>query len=324
MTTYKNKMEVERIDLESLVSSQIPEYRKYPPERKYRLKCPHCGNDKSPALSVLRNMRVGICFRCEILFINDDTAGTLDSESISQALEGFTRKTHQGLQVLNGSIFDLYEPVHDNEFLNHRNPYVKDWNYYGIRQAPNEVITPYYLFGNLVYYQIRGYNPRRFNNPRGIEAPIYIPSDVHTSPGLWYPDAPTVIGEGPFSMIAYDCVRRYTGKRFNIAGLGGKVLTDYRENLFRLLGLEHVTLNLDETRLSQELKQDMKERRLGRRINIVPSDGDDPEEVLVKVGLKKFSDFVLPYIFDDDTWRDSKRVIYDSEQVLSSEKLQLS
>ena len=301
-------MEMQRVDLERLVAEQIPDYKKYSGDKKYRIKCPHCAEGKSPALSVLHNLKVGICFRCEILFVNDDTQGRLKSEDIREILD-LSRKEdrdHKGLKLLNSSIFDLFEPVKNNDFLNHRNPYVPDWNYYGIKQAPNEVITPYYLFGNLVYYQIRHYNPRGFHNPVGVEAPIYIPSNVNKEPGLWYPDAPTVIGEGPFSMIAYDCVRRYTKKRFNIAGLGGKVLTDYRENLLRMLGVGNVTLNLDETKLSQELKRDMRERRLGDRINIVPSTGDDPEEVLMKIGLKKFSDLVLPYIFDDNIWRTSK------------------
>ena len=104
-------------------------------------------------------------------------------------------------------------------------------------------------------------------------------------------------------MIAYDCVRRYTKRKFNIAGLGGKVMTDYREQLLRMLGIGRVTINLDETKLSKELKRDMVDRHLGTYINIVPSTGDDPEECLIKMGLKKFSDFVLPYIFDENIWR---------------------
>lgn len=305
MYSQKYKMDIEKVDLERLVSEQIPDYRRYPKDKKYRIKCPHCGHDKSPALSVLHNLKVGICFRCEILFVNDDSQGKLDVEDIRESLDLFSKedKSHSGLRLLNSSIFDLFEPVKDNEFLNRRNPYIPDWNYYGIKQGPNQVITPYYLFGNLVYYQIRRYNPRGFHNPVGVEAPIYIPSNVKVAPGLWYPDAPTVIGEGPFSMIAYDCVRRYTKTKFNIAGLGGKVMTDYRENLLRMLGIGNVTLNLDETKLSQELKRDMIERRLGDRINIVPSNGDDPEEVLMKIGLKKFSDLVIPYIFDDKIWK---------------------
>lgn len=317
MYNQKYRMEMERVDLEQLVSEQIPDYKKYPASRKYRIRCPHCESGKSPAMSVLHNLKVGICFRCEILYVNDDTQGQLKTEDIADSLDSFAvDSNHQGLKLLNPSIFDLFEPVEDNFFLNNRNPYVPNWNYYGIRQGHNEVITPYYIFGNLVYYQIRKYNPRGFHNPVGIEAPIYIPSNVKVAPGLWYPDAPTVIGEGPFSMIAYDCVRRYTKKRFNVAGLGGKVLTDYREQLLRMLGVGNITINLDETRLSQELKRDMISRGLGNRINIVPSDGNDPEEVLVKIGLKKFSDMVIPYIFDDSSWTEPKFYAPDMDSPL--------
>ena len=145
MYNNKYRMEIEQIDLEQLVSEQIPDYKKYPANKKYRLKCPHCGEDKSPALSVLHNLRVGICFRCEILFVNDDTKGQLKSEDIRERLDSFYSedRKHQGLRILNSSIFDLFDPIKDNEFLNHRNPYIPDWNYYGIKQAPNEVITPY-------------------------------------------------------------------------------------------------------------------------------------------------------------------------------------
>ena len=324
MYSEKYRMEIERVDLEQLVSDQIPDYASYPKDKKFRIKCPHCRQEKSPAMSVLRNLRVGICFRCEILFVNDDTEGELKSEDIESSLYGIRNvEKHQGLQAIDDSVFDLFEPAKDNEFLNHRNPYIPDWNYYGIKQAPNKVITPYFLFGNLVYYQIRRYNPRGFQNPTGIEAPIYIPSNVRKAPGRWYPDAPTVIGEGPFSMIAYDCVRRYSGKKFNIAGLGGKVMTDYRENLLKMLGLGDVTLNLDETKLSQELRLDMIHRRLGRRINIVPSTGLDPEEELNRMGLQRFTDFVLPYIFENSIWKENVLTTPDANATMVDTKLKL-
>lgn len=100
-------------------------------------------------------------------------------------------------------------------------------------------------------------------------------------------------------------------------------MTDYRENLFKMLGLGDVTLNLDETKLSQELRLDMIHRRLGRRINIVPSTGLDPEEELNRMGLQRFTDFVLPYIFQDNIWKENVLTTPDANTTLVDTKLKL-
>lgn len=320
-------MKVEKLDLESLVSEQIPNYKEFPKDRKYRVKCPHCPEGKSPAMSVLRDFHAGICFRCEKLFVNDDTFSELQpstSSMVSVFEELLSNANKDTLKFVNSTILSLYEETKGNDFLKTRNPFVEDWSYYGIREGDHEVITPYYMFGELVYYQIRRYDPRGFYNPKNVNAPLYIPSNVKESPGLWYPDVPTVLVEGPFDAIAYDCVRRYSKRKFNIAALGGKVITAFRTRLLKDLGVSRLTVNLDESELSQELKESMAYEFGRRNINIVPSYGPDPEEVLRKVGLQAFSDWVIQYIFYDQTFRDKQYYSYSMNNDLTSESFSIN
>lgn len=295
-------LKIVRYDLEKLVAEQIPDYRSRKDGRKFRVHCPYCEEGKTPALSILPDFKAGICFRCNILFIGDDTQGELrmDEDFLSCIDSLRPAKLKDVLCNVSSTILSLYDQIKDNKFLETRNPFVPDWNYYGIRQGDHEVVTPYYLFGELVYYQIRHYEPRGFKNPTGINAPLYIPSNTGKSPGLWYQDVPTVIVEGPFDAIAYDVARRFLKKRFNIAALGGKVVTQYRVNLLRELGVTKLVLNLDEYELSRNLKDQLAEFGFRRSdINIVPSSGPDPEEVLRSMGLEKFSHFVEKYIYQD-------------------------
>ena len=304
----KSKLEIVKYDLEGLVAEQIPNYKSFSQDKKFRVKCPFCEEGKTPALSILRNLKVGICFRCEKLFVNDSNLETFDTKSdfISDLISLHSDK--ESLCAINNSIFDLFSDIDHNEFLEKRNPFVKDWNYYGIKQGENEVITPYYLFGELVYFQIRKYNPRGFYNPKNVSAPLFIPSGVKAK-GRWYQDCPTVLVEGPFDAIAIDTVRQYSNKKFNIAALGGKVMTELRSSLLKQLGVTNIVIFLDESVLSEDLSKDMRENYGFRNVSVIPSSGPDPEEVEREMGLEKFSDFVLSYVFKDNTFKDNKYFI---------------
>lgn len=283
------KTEIERIDLEALVASQIPFYKDYPKDRKFRVRCPDCPSEKSPAMSVLRDFRVGICFRCEKFFVNDTLETKLQTkEDFVEVIDEFSKSSHpQFLTAVNSMTLNLFDPIKDNEFLNNRNPFVEDWNYYGIRQSEGRVLTPYYMFGQLVYWQMRIYEPeRRFLNIQK-EAPLYIPSDVNKSPGKWLDGAKTILCEGPFDAIAIDCVRRKYKERFNIVALGGKVLTEYRIQLLKSLGCNDFVVFLDETKLSESISWGLR-YNFGGTVQIVPSDGRDPEEWLRELGEQKF------------------------------------
>ena len=295
-----------RLDLEKLVADQVPDYKNYPKDRKFRIKCPYCEHDKTPALSVLRNFKVGLCYRCEKIFVNDNTNSKLTVDSLYESFKDITPTglDKNSLRIMNESIFSLYSKIDHNEFLEKRNPFVHDWNYYGIRQGDDEVITPYYMFGEMVYFQIRRYNPRGFYNPKEVNAPLYIPSDARSTPGLWYQDCPTVLVEGPFDAIAYDCVRRSSKRKFNIAALGGKVMTPFRLELLKQLGVSRILVNLDESKLSYDLKESIGTEFGRRNVTVIPSNGDDPEEVLRAEGLEKFSEYVLSYIFETNMFRD--------------------
>lgn len=312
MKDFRSKMEVERVDLEAIVASQYPEYKKVlGKNHKFRCKCPHCAEGKSPALSILGNLKVGICFRCEILFVNDETRAKLTTNDILESLELFKDDKNSQLTELSKEIFDLFDKVENNEFLNKRNPYVKDWNIYGIKQGDKEVITPYYIFGKLVYYQIRRYDPRGFHNPKNIEAPLFLPR------GEWRSDEPTIIVEGPFDAIAMDCVRTYSGRYFNIAALGGKVMTAYRLNLLKLLGTQLILVCLDETELSQKLKDSIYSEF--ERIKVLRADGRDPEEMLRDFGIQQYSEYVIRNLDElvESRWNDRFRLSKTNEKLLS-------
>ena len=144
------------------------------------------------------------------------------------------------------------------------------------------------MFGELVFFQIRRYNPRGFYNPKDIDAPLFIPRE------RWYQDVPTIVCEGPFDAIALDCVRQNLKMTFNICALGGKVITSYRLTLLKLLGVSSMLVCLDETELSVAFKESVK----GEFYPVVPikADGRDPEEMLVQFGIDKYSEYIKNYL----------------------------
>lgn len=316
-----SRLPIKYLGLEQLVKSQIKNWDSYPKDAKYRVKCPNCDVNKTPALSILRDFHAGICFRCEVLYINDVLLSKLDTVGKRNCLEDLKEFVgdKDKLIEINKTILDLYESPENNEFLKTRNPFVKDWSYYGIRQGTKEVITPYFMFDDLVYYQIRQYDPRGFFNPKQVSAPLYIPSDVNTEPGKWYQDCPTIICEGPFDAIALDCSRQYLKKRFNIVALGGKVMTDYREQLLKTLGVSKLFIFLDEFELSNKLGADMK-YNFGNDITIIPSNGPDPEEVLRGMGLENFSNWISSIIFKPTDFFKPKKRFIDNNKSSIEEK----
>lgn len=165
MSVMKQNLKIKIVNLKKLVMDQVEDWDSYPENKKYRVKCPFCDEDKTPALSILHHMRVGICFRCEMMLISDLSNNNIDT-GLDLVLSA--AKVNKGLLSLNEEILSVYDTAVgiENEYLHRRNPYVEDWGVYNIRQGPDFVLTPYYLFSNFVYYQRRSITTKRFTNPK--------------------------------------------------------------------------------------------------------------------------------------------------------------
>lgn len=243
-----------------------------------RCKCPFCPDYKSPALSIHKSLNFAVCFRCGTLFINkglpkeevQETILNLTQEDVS--ISGITKTPSQLLIGL----YDELSPE-GNEYLRARNPFVKDWTKYKLRQAENEIFIPYYYLGKFIFYQIRYLSgDRRYNMP-SLPSPIYIPSE-------WDICKDTIICEGPFDAIALDCS---VGDRFNIVGVVGKELTKYKRQLLGNLSTRRYFIMLDDYPLSTKIAKGV------RNSKIIPTSGPDPEEMLCSMGLDKFRRYIL-------------------------------
>lgn len=249
-----------------------------------RCKCPYCPPYKSPALSIHKSLNFAVCFRCGTLFINKgihkdeliDSLVNIKTDSINLSN---IKDTPSDL------LFDLYDkvPPEGDDYLTGRNSYVKDWTKYRLGHSDNEIFIPYFYLNNFIFYQIRYKSgDRRYNMPR-LPSPIYIPSE-------WDIGKSTIICEGPFDAIALDCS---VGDKFNIVALVGKEITTYKKRLLDNLSTNKYYIMLDESVLSSKIKGKLENS------SIIPTYGDDPEELLNSMGIDEFRNYIDTYTNDE-------------------------
>lgn len=270
-------MDKEYIDLDSLLEFNHYTRKDFGDKKFLRGKCPECPPEKLGALSIHRSMRWARCFRCDKIFI----AKGLHIDEIKNELaeEQETTVSASGIvKLANPMIQKLYKPVPKEgiEYLRNRNPLVDDWTRYKLGYDETSIFIPYYYMGELIFYQIRYMKgARRYNMP-SIPSPIYIARE-------WDYTKPTIISEGPFDVIAND---NAVGDEFNIVGLVGKSLSQYKLQLLENLSTPQYYIMLDETELSEKIQSKL----YGSRI--IPTFGPDPEELEVQMGLEEYRKYI--------------------------------
>ena len=252
---------------------------------KQMIQCPYCS---TPELTIgySDNRRrkletdgyVGYCYRCNRAFINPKGLDHPESTEMTEMNMSFNIRNF-GFDKLDNDLFDSSSELSDEglSYLQKRNPiFSKEFcNLMNIRSVPNGVCIPFYLSGEFVFYVIRfinATNGRRYHMPTGVK-PLYIPKLINQSK--------FIIVEGVFD--AFACMLLYPDYT-PCAVLGSKITERQLRYLSDRFSPESILVYLDDTEKSDKTKKYISNNWIGSYdIDIVESDGTDPEEYLNKL-----------------------------------------
>lgn len=253
----------------------------------YRCQCPYCleaykwdssyeGVPYTKAkLYVLENMQEGHCFRCDRVFI-DNSEQTDVRTSAAQYKE---HKTPKKVVKLDGAkwnldLFELFSEYTEEGYQylirKRHKTMAKLYKTLKIRFFKENPVIPFFYKGELIYFQIKYVDKKKhgmpYFSPPISDKPAYI-----IEHGL---NKKFVICEGVFDAIA--CLLLYPD-RTPFAVLGSSI-TDYEINMLRSYVPEDIMIFMDETSISQKIKDKIKDVITYCPISIKYSNGEDPEE----------------------------------------------
>lgn len=252
--------------------------------RQEYISCPLCSRpEQTVGYSENRRRKlhtdgyVGYCYRCGRAFLNPR-----ESEGEYIEIDDVMLSTQIKSYEFNESpteVFDSFNPLNDYglKYLQGRNPiFSREFcKAMGIKSLMNGVAIPFYLDGKFVFYVIRFINVhgnRRYHMPSGIK-PLYIPTLVSKSK--------FIIVEGCFDAFAVMLLYpEYTP----CAILGSKITVNQLKYLSDRFNPDEILVYLDDSGKSTKTMNFIKSMWKGSYdINIVPSDGQDPEECLKSI-----------------------------------------
>lgn len=259
---------------------------------EYAIKCPFCSKEgyEKEKLYIKDDMTVGHCFKCHRAFMNvtEDIEFTIKTPTIGKS-------NHHDLVKLSNDTWTL--DMYDKEFTENDKigeKYLASRHKYlpmlskllKFKFSNHNVVMPFFFHGELIYYQIRftNKNPIRYFFPPITDKPIYA-IECNDCKDL-------VICEGIFDAIGI--LLMYPDKT-PIAVLGSTV-SDYQIEMIRTYHPRSIKVYMDETKLSIGIIKKLKSVIDYAEYSIVKSNGEDPEEKLIKlINQGKF------YINDDQS-----------------------
>lgn len=228
-------------------------------------------------LGVDKYKTIAHCYRCDsvILGYKDETKVKIpefhfkcllqqDAISVTTLMDAAERYSEsKDLTDKERALLKMRNPHLDPDLLGMK---VAKWN------RPN-ILTPFYLNGNLIYYQIRfldSEHPKYFS-PSIKNKPIFIPTSEYKKD--------IIICEGVYDAIALlTLYPEYTP----VAILGSHI-TDYQCNLIRkFITPDSISIFMDDTNISEDIYKRLLDTPLASyaEISVWESDGLDPEEIL--------------------------------------------
>ena len=252
---------------------------------EYIIHCPFCkaeGHTKHK-LYIKSDLTVGHCFVCHRAFINVDDEVRIDYK-IPNFFPSFMSRNNIPNELVRltdptWSLDKFYNDFVDYdqkgyEYLVKRNPYLKDlYKILGFKFWDGNIVMPFFdPNGEVFYYQIRftGNSKIKYFFPPISYKPIYVIPHGNNKK--------LIISEGVYDAIANLVMAPdYTP----IAVLGSSV-SDYQLNLIRNFVPSRIIVFMDETKLSIGIANRLKTVIDYCPIDIIKSDGEDPEERLVR------------------------------------------
>ena len=159
-------------------------------------------------------------------------------------------------------------------YFRHRgnNRLIREYRNFDLRFSDDGIYIPYYFDGEIKYYIKRLYKPigdMKYFLPPIKSKPFYLidrGSDVY------------VICEGPFDAMSIAMVY----PDVNVLAISGSTMTTAQINSLDDRLPDKIIVWLDNTELSTNLRDKLKKKIIYADYNIVKSNGDDPEEMLIQ------------------------------------------
>lgn len=251
------------------------------------IECPMCsrpeqtiGYSDKRRRKLNTNGYVGYCYRCGRAFINPNNVDK-DIITLPQIKFDINVKNYE-VEDLDSNVLDRFGRLTEDDltYLHNRNKYittkVADWLH--MRSAKNGIVIPFYLENRFVYYTIRfkkvAPNMSKYYMPPTKVKPIYIPFFINNKN--------FIIVEGCFDSIA--CLKLFPNYT-PVAILGSKITLNQLMYLSTRYNPENILVYLDDTGKSLKTMKFIKNAWKGMyNIDIIKSNGEDPEERLNRIG----------------------------------------
>lgn len=245
----------------------------------YTVICPICqevkGLDyKKRKLYIASDLSWGFCQRCRTLF--KDPAQEFRSPHISNSgLMTHSIDSEVNVYTSMKKYVNASEKMSDRSrnYLMSRNPHlVTLWNEFSMRCDSDGIYIPY---PNYDYYIRANFDrsEKKYYLPPTPEKPAFI---INRNSSYW------IVCEGVFDALAISLMNPTD----SIMAVTGSTMTRPQLNHFRSLLPQEVLIYLDETRLSIDLRNQISPHLGSAYVDIIESDGEDPEEYYIKRFIK--------------------------------------
>ena len=248
-------------------------------EEFYITCCPECQKEKGSSykktkLYISSDYEWGFCQRCKTLYKRKVDFLSESEEAIKLSPDKFLCGSMlRDVQVYTSmKKYQEASPIMDEKartYLFNRNPELLElWDKYNMRCDEEGI---YIKYPGYDYYIRANYNRKvlKYYLPPTPEKPTF---NIERDPKRW------IVGECVFDALALTMLNDTD----SIMAVTGSTMTTPQLNHFRRLLPREVYVFLDDTRLSNDLKQSLSKSLGTAMVGIIESDGTDPEEYYLK------------------------------------------
>lgn len=250
---------------------------------KFICNCPFCKSEghTKEKLYIREDDQVGFCFVCNRTYINVSDEVKVSMDPLKLNVPKFKDKLEiipMGDPEWNlDKFYEDFDEISEDEidYLNKRHRFLgegKIYEHLGFRSMDGNIVMPFYYGNDIIYYQIRFTKNNRIKYffppmPTGKKPPYVLENGNCKR---------IIICEGVYDAIALLLLApEYTP----FAVLGSNI-TDYQLDFLREYMPEEIAIYMDETSISQKIKDKVKSRIDYAKVWIYKSSGEDPEEHL--------------------------------------------
>lgn len=250
----------------------------------YIIECPKCKEEigyNKTKLYLSKSLDYAYCHRCQRVFLerkefNEYEAPEIRSVSMSEYINSVRCTDSLSTFPFMEEYFEASEDIDEkglSYFKDKRNNNLLSRVYkdFGIRFTDDGLYIPFFFGGEAKYWTKRMYKP--IGDIKYFLPPIKNKPFYH----IKRPGKKFIICEGCFDAISISLIY----PDFNVIGVMGSTITSAQLNSLKDLFPEALIIWLDDTQLSTKLKEKISPNIPYADIKVIPSNGLDPEEILL-------------------------------------------